>query len=158
MSEGNEKSEPTETRAEVEAVAMRLLARRDHGRRELARKLCRRGFDDLLVEKVIEDCAQRGYLDDARFADHQSAILVRKCWGPRQIRKKLRARGVDDKFIDAALDNHGDNQIWQTKARQRLHARFGPAEELEQRDLQRAFRHLRYRGYHPQLIRRLLFD
>ncbi len=146
------------TRADVEAAATRLLARRGHAREELKRKLRRRGFEESMISQVLDHFVERGIVDDRRFADEQAAILVRKCWGPVQIRKKLRARGVDDRFIDEALDEFDAPAIWRDHARQRLQARFGAAAELDERDQRRAYRHLRYRGFRPAMIRRLLFD
>ena len=146
------------TKADVEAVAYRLLARRDHARRELADKLRRRHFDTALIEEVLDECAASGYLDDRRFSLHQGGILARKCWGPLQIRQKLRLRGVAADIIDDTLETLRDDFDWEHQARDRLHCRFDTADKLDTDDRARAYRHLTYRGYPSALVRRILFD
>ncbi len=146
------------TVADVEKVAYRLLARRDHAHGELVRKLRRRDFPDELIEQVVDDCVDSGYVDDRRFAREQGRMLVRKCWGPHQIRKKLRARGVDDTIIDDAIEQLGEKFDFKAQAKQRLESKFGDPAGLDDRDQQRAYRHLIHRGYPADLIRRLLFD
>lgn len=143
---------------EVEAAAMRFLGRRDYGREELARKLRKRDFPDQLIEEVLNSYEEAGYLDDARFAAVQGAILARKCWGPRQISYKLRSRGIDEATVERALDEIGEDESWTERARERLQSRFGDPRQLDEKELGRAYRHLTYRGYSPPLVRRLLFD
>jgi regulatory protein len=48
--------------------ALDLLARRDHSRGELKRKLSRRGFAEEELEDTLERLTSQGLLDDARFA------------------------------------------------------------------------------------------
>lgn len=146
------------TLADVEAAALRLLSRRDHGRGELADKLRRRQLPPEHIEVVLDELEARGYLDDARFAEEQGAILARKCWGPRQIAHKLRSRGIDQANVDAALAEIARREVWKDRARQRLLSRFGEPSELDQSQKQRAYRHLTYRGYSPGLVRGILFD
>lgn len=156
MGEMSNDEEPT--RGDVEAAAARFLARRDHARVELAQKLERHDFPDELVEEVLDSLEEFGYLDDERFALVQGGILARKCWGPRQIAQKLRSRGVDDSIIDEALAEIGREEDWRERALQRMISRFGHPRELNESERQKAFRHLTYRGYSGNLIRRLLFD
>ncbi len=148
----------SDERDEVEARAYRLISMREHGREELARKLRQRDFEPGAIEEVIQELERLGYIDDQRFAREQSAILVRKCWGPRQIRGKLRKRGVDAEAIEAAMEALDEEVNWFDVARERLESRFGEAKDLDQATMEKAFRHLRYRGFRPHRIRRLLFD
>lgn len=151
-----EKDQPT--RADVESAAHRYLSRRDHARGELARKLRAKDLPEDLIDEVLDSLTQVGYLDDERFAQTQGSILARKSWGPRQISHKLRARGIDDSIIEAALTEISQHYDWQTQAQERLRARYGRAEDLDDSQRAKAFRHLTYRGFAPALIRRLLFD
>ena len=74
--------------------AERLLARRDHGREELRRKLLRRGYASAAVESVLDDLARRGYLDDGKFCREFARQALEKGHGPAYIRAKLALRGV----------------------------------------------------------------
>lgn len=155
-SQKGEQDQPN--RADVEAAAYRFLGRRDYAVEELARKLRQKELPEGLIDEVLESLQQAGYLDDQRFALVQGAILARKNWGPRQISHKLRARGVSETVVEEALSEIGRDVDWTASAKERLHDRFGRAEELDDDQRPRAFRHLTYRGFAPALIRRLLFD
>ena len=77
------------------AKAADLLARRDHFRAELARKLTQRGFPDEVVGVAIDRLAELGYLDDAAAARRWAAVAVeRKGFGPRRLLAELTRRGV----------------------------------------------------------------
>lgn len=153
------KSEPKEhTREDVEAAAYRFLARRDHAREELRQKLGRYDFEPELVEDVLSELVERGYLDDARFAYTQGHVLARKGWGPSQIAHRLRQRGIESNLIDGVLDEVEAERGWSARASEYLDGKFGAPSEFDDRTLKRAFRHMVYRGYAPGLVRRLLFD
>lgn len=146
------------TREDVEAAAYRLLARRDHACGELRQKLGRYDFEPELVEAVLSELVDRGYLDDARFAETQGQALARKGWGPAQIAHRLRQRGVESVHIDAVLDRVEAEASFRVRASEYLRGKFGAPETLDERAQRRAFRHMVYRGYAPGVVRRLLFD
>ena len=150
--------DPQATREEVQRVAYRLLSRRDHARTELVRKLRDRKLPRELIEQVVDDLQQAGYVDDRQFALDQGAILARKQWGPNRIRQKLRDRGIADALVDQTLQQLAGQFDFPEMAFERLESKFGPPDQLDDRARQKAFRHLRHRGYAPGLIRRLLFD
>ena len=81
------------------ATALGFLARRDHTRVELARKLSKKGFDREEVDAVLDGLAARGLLDDRRTA----SLLVRSRTGRGRARlaAELAAKGVSRE--DAAL-------------------------------------------------------
>lgn len=145
-------------RNEVRHAAHRLLGRRAHAREELARKLEERDFDPDLIREVLDDCVEAGYVDDEEFARDQGSMLARKSWGPHKIRAKLTRRGVDGAIVDRALEKLGEEYDWEQQALSKLRSKFGDPAELDDRDQQRAYRHLMHRGFGSGLIRRLLFD
>ena len=71
--------EPACTRAAVE-----LLARREHSRRELVRKLDARGFPAELVLRVLDELERTGVLANARFTDSFVRSRVAKGQGPQR--------------------------------------------------------------------------
>ncbi|WP_158542584.1 regulatory protein RecX [Lujinxingia litoralis] len=153
------KSDPKEhTREDVEAASYRFLARRDHARGELRQKLERYDFDPALVEDVLDELEARRYLDDARFARTQAALLAQRGWGPAQIAHRLRQRGVDAAVVEPVLDELAEEEPWPRRAAHYFEGKFGAPGQLEDRAQKRAFRHMVYRGYAPGLVRRLLFD
>ena len=146
------------THSDVESAAYTYLARRDHSRAELQKKLIGKDFPPALIDEVLDTLEEAGYVDDGNFARHQGSILARKCWGPLQIRAKLRARGLASDLIDEALAEIASEEDFSSHALHRLTSRFGDTSTLDQKTRQKAYRHLVHRGYSPQLIRRLLFD
>lgn len=88
--------------------AVKLLASRDHSVHELRAKLAKYEEDGEAVGRVIEQCLEMRYLDDARFARTFSESLERKGKGPRFIEMELARRGVDGGIISEVVDKGGD--------------------------------------------------
>ena len=144
--------------AEIESAAMRYLARRDYSTGELRTKLRRKEFDAVAIDTVLDDFVERGWIDDERFAEQQASILHRKEWGPFQVVKKLTKHGVPSDLARGVVDDLGRSKGWERTCRARLVSRFGDPSQLDQDEMASAYRHLTYRGFHPNLVRRLLFD
>jgi regulatory protein len=75
--------------------ALRLLARRDHSKVELKRKLIQRGFPSGICDGIIAMLAEKGYIDDRRFAERwaEAALAAGRCFGLR-MKLELQQRGV----------------------------------------------------------------
>lgn len=85
--------------------ALELLARRSHSRFELDRKLAGRGFSPEEVRGALDRAAQRGYLDDGRFArDFVRQKLGRGPLGSRRLLAELARRGVSTEHAASALE------------------------------------------------------
>ena len=85
---------------------MRFLARREHTRAELARKLASRAQEGEDVERVLDELARKGWLSDARFAE-QAARAKSRRFGPIKLAHYLRSRGVGEEAITAGLQRAG---------------------------------------------------
>ena len=90
----------------LNARAMRLLARREHSRHELRRKLARIASEGEDVDGVVEKLAQKGWLSDARYAEQAVRAKARR-FGPLKVAHELRAKGVADETIAAAFQAAG---------------------------------------------------
>jgi regulatory protein len=86
----------------LRARAMRFLARREHSRVELRRKLAPKAEEGEDLDALLDDLARRGWLSDARFAEQSVRARARR-FGPLRIAQQLRSRGVDDEAIAAAF-------------------------------------------------------
>lgn len=144
-----------ETVAELEQVAVRLLASREHSRAELRRKLAARGGEAAVVEAVLDGLAQRRLQSDARYAEQYVAQRASRGYGPARIRAELRERGIEDAVIADWLDER--DPVWQERLAEVARKRFGAAGPADFRDRARRARFLEYRGFPPELIRRVLF-
>jgi regulatory protein len=122
---------------------MRFLARREHTRAELKRKLAARAEEGEDVDALLDDLAQRGWLSDARFAEQAARAKARR-FGPLKLAHYLKSRGVGEEAIAAGLRGAGAEgeasleRIW----RSRFHA--VPADEREKL---RQVRFLQGRGF-----------
>ena len=132
--------------------ALRHLARRDHSRAELARKLAAHGDADE-IDAVIERMGELGLQSDTRYAE---AFVRGKAgrFGASRLRSELARRGVDRDLIDEAIagecvESEGD------RARAVLRGRFTEP-PADAREWARQARFLQTRGFAPDLIRKLL--
>ena len=80
--------------AAVRRAAMDLLARREHGRMELSRKLRSRGAPPDLIEPALEKLADEGLLSEARYLESFVRMRANAGYGPLRIREELTQRGL----------------------------------------------------------------
>lgn len=104
------------------AVALRLLARREHSRRELSLKLRQRRFADDLIREVLDEYEAEGWLDDSRFAEVYARQRLDLGYGPLRIVGELQQRGVRE--TPACLDDM-DEAAWCHNAIRLRDRRFG---------------------------------
>ncbi len=137
---------------ELKRRAIGLLARREHGRAELSRKLAAHGTEEEIAQ-VLAELESQGLLSDARAASAyvraQGARL-----GLARLREGLRARGLDPEsaaegFADLGSELDRARAVWQKK--------FGTP-PADPREWARQARFLQSRGFAADVIRRLLKD
>lgn len=94
---------------EARQQALRYLNGRPHLESELSVKLIRKGYDKVIIHKVLDYLRDKGFLDDARYIEQfvQEAIRAGKS-GPLRIRQKLLTKGADRGLIDTALLAYDD--------------------------------------------------
>ena len=84
--------------------ALRLLALRGRSRAELRKKLAERDFSESVVERVLENLGELGYLDDEAFAVNRARHLaVNRLYGDRKIEEQLREKGIAREAARAAI-------------------------------------------------------
>jgi len=104
----------------LKARAMRLLARREHSRAELGRKLAPKVAEGEDLEAVLDELAARGWLSDTRYAEHSIRAKARR-HGPIKLAHALRAKGVDEEAIAAGFRAAGIDgassleTVWKTR-------------------------------------------
>ena len=138
---------------ELRQRAIKLLARREHSRAELARKLSPLGTQEE-IDAVLADLAQSGLLSDARAA----AAYVRTHavrFGGQRLRQTLRQKGIDREVIDAELGARDDAADELTRARAVWTRKFAAA-PADAKEWARQARFLQSRGFSSDVIRKLL--
>jgi len=129
-----------------------LLARREHSRRELGRKLAQKAFDPDTIREVLDALEREGLLSSGRFAESFVAARAARGQGPVRIARELAERGVEsprDWLDDARYD-------WDRLARDVRRKKFGEALPNAFKDKARQARFLEYRGFSQDQIRRAL--
>lgn len=98
--------EPTfeEQLAAARAYAMRSLARRESAESELARRLRQQGYQEEVIEAVLDHCRGYNWVNDERYGAMAVRAGAAKGQGPLKIRFDLRRKGLDDGQIDAAFE------------------------------------------------------
>jgi len=135
--------------AELKARALRFLARREHSRAELSRKLAPHAESAEALLFLLDELEQRKQLSDERYAEVRSHWMARK-YGAAKIRQDLKAKGVADAVV-ARVSSHDELE----RARAIL-ARKYRDEPSTREDKARRMRFLQSRGFSFDTIRAAL--
>jgi regulatory protein len=128
-----------------ERAALDLLARREHSRRELERKLDARGFAEELIAPTLDALEESGELASARFTESFIRARAAKGQGPARIRAELAERGIDREQAAELLQSADID--WTAIAISVRDKRFGAAPPTDYNDRARQARFLQYRGF-----------
>lgn len=138
----------------VRRTAMDLLARREHGRVELSRKLRLRGASAELIEGALDRLEADGLLDESRYLQSYVGSRARSGYGPLRIREELAQRGMQREAIAQALAEAGID--WAAQLRDVWRRRFAAQLPADAKARAQQGRFLTYRGYPADLVGRLL--
>lgn len=134
---------------ELRARALRLLARREHTRQELDRKLSPHAASSEDLKGLLAGLKQKNQLSEERFAEERARRLSRK-YGAARIRQDLKAKGVSDELIERV--SPADEL---ERARAILERKYRvPASSREERA--KRMRFLQSRGFASEIIFKLL--
>ena len=133
--------------------ALRMLARREHARAELARKLAAYAESGDEVEALLDDLTARRLLSDARYVE--ARINARRArFGDARLAFELRTQGVDEALVDAALAT-GDDEL--SRARLIWQRKFaGKPCAGDARERARQNRFLLSRGFSAETVRQVM--
>ena len=138
----------------VRRAAMDLLARREHGRVELTRKLRKRGAPEDMIDTALQRLSEEGLLSEARYLESFVAYRARAGYGPLRIREELGQRGLARGDVDQALRESGID--WFEQLRETWQRKFAGRLPADARERAQQGRFLAYRGYSLDMIGRLL--
>ena len=131
--------------------ALRLLARREHARAELARKLKPHAESGESLEALLDDLTARRLLSDERYVEMRLNARAAR-FGNARLAYELRTQGVSEELLGAALAASDDElararAVWQRKFGERT---------LEASERARQMRFLLSRGFSGETVRRVL--
>jgi regulatory protein len=140
------------TKNEIQRKALALLARREHSRFELRRKLLAKTDQDdaNVIDEVLQSLSDQGLQSDTRFAEAYVRMRSERGYGPLRIALELSERGLNEAVFDQFLTPEDD--FWFaliTRVRQK---RFGKSLPSDFAERARQMRFLQYRGFtHEQI-------
>jgi regulatory protein len=117
-----ESPSPEYPAADIHQIALDILARREHARRELARRLRRQGFSREAIDAELTRLEGAGLVSDERYA----RLFVRdrlavNPQGRRRVLGGLRAKGIGSEVAAAAINEvYEERGMSETEAAERL--------------------------------------
>jgi regulatory protein len=132
--------------------ALGLLARREHSRAELSRKLEQAGFFAADIGPLLDGFEAKKWLSDQRFAESYVADHRARA-GSVKLAYDLRQRGVSDAIIGSVLGENRDSEL--DRAREVWQKKFGTP-PVDAAATARHIRFLHSRGFTPDIIRRVI--
>lgn len=134
------------------ARALGYLARREHSRAELQRKLAAHAESPEALSRLLDDLEAKRLLSDRRYAE----VLARRRgerFGAARVRQELLAQGVDSAIVRESVGELARTEL--QRARAVWQRRFGaPATSATERARQMRF--LAQRGFSGEVIRRVV--
>ena len=146
------KTKSTPEPGELRERALRLLARREHSRAELARKLEQAGFVASDIEPLLDEFETKNWLSDRRFAESYVADHRARS-GSIKLAYELRQRGVPDSIIEAVISDNRDSEL--ARAREIWRKKFDAAPE-NAAETARQMRFMQSRGFTMEIAGKTL--
>ena len=141
--------------------ALKALGSRAHSIAELKMKLKRRAADAMSIDPVLSKLKQYGYLNDRKYAD--SFTTSRKeghGFGSERVLRELRGKQVPRIVAEQAVKEAYESSDELALADQLLQKKFRGKDLREflavPKNLQAAFRRLRYAGYNSSITIKVL--
>ncbi len=132
--------------------ALAMLARREHTRAEMARKLSPHCEYPEQIEQLLDTLVARGWLSETRFAESRANTLARK-FGSRKIEHDLNSRGVSAEVVEQTVARSLAQELENCRAA--WQRKFGalPQDAAERG---RQMRFLAGRGFSAEAVRQVL--
>lgn len=89
----------------AKAKALELLSHKALTVKMLQDELGKKGYDEVVIEQVVSEFQELGYIDDMNFAMLYLEYAASKLWGEKKIRYELSQKGVDANVIEDALSS-----------------------------------------------------
>ncbi len=142
-------------RKKIKVKALSFLARREHSRLELLRKLSQQFSARELVNEVLDELSEQGYQRDDRFTEMYIRTKIRSGYGPFRIKIELREKGVCESTVLSVLDRQMID--WFDLAKQSMQKRFvHMSDDLEKEEyikhVARQDRYLKNKGFYQEHI------
>ena len=140
---------------EIHDVCLRLLARREHSRKELLNKCLIKGYDKSDILAVIEDLARQGWQDDLRYAESYARHRIQKGYGPVFIIYQLQQNGINAVDLEDIVETVAGS--WMDVLEQVYDKKYKHNKRMDRQEWAKRSRFLMQRGF-PAAMISLLFN
>jgi regulatory protein len=137
---------------DLKTRALRYLARREHSRLELERKLAPHTDDAAELETVLDEMERRGWLSAQRVVE-QTLHNRRTRYGSRRIVRELEDKGIAEALITEAARQLRAGEV--DAAREVWRRKFGTLPG-DARERARQMRFLLGRGFEPEAVNKVV--
>ncbi len=135
----------------IRTKALYLLARRDHAKSELFRKLSLKGFPSAAIRTVLDELENENLLNEERFIASFIRFRSSKGYGPLKICAELAKHGIDHTRIKTS--EIWQETAWHERAICARIKRFGETIPQNKEERLQQARFLQYRGFSSVDIR-----
>ncbi len=93
-----------EGRFAIKSYFMKLLGRRDHARKELFDKALKKDYPKEVIQNVLDELQEKGYINDKGFAEKFAADKTTLSkWGPAKIKSHLYKKGISNTVAEQSI-------------------------------------------------------
>lgn len=142
--------EESQVAKEIEAICLRLLARREHSQQELLNKLALRGFDRDDAQPVLDELAEQGWQDDLRYAEGYARFRIQKGYGPIRVRHELKQNGIAAFDLESIVQEEAGS--WMALLEQVYSRKYSHNTALDRNEWAKRSRFLLHRGFSGAMI------
>ncbi len=132
--------------------ALDILARREHTRLELSRKLKAKDFSDEEIEDQLDTLKQEGLQSDERYTESYVNMRRNRGYGPLKIKQELQQRGVAGELVELFVE-FNDN-AWLETACQAYEKKFAAKPLDTANERAKRMRFLQSRGFTGDIIQK----
>jgi regulatory protein len=154
MKRRDEQADKAKPKPSAYTKALGLLARREHSRRELGRKLDQGGYEREEAGAALERLGEQSYQDDERFGQVLVRSRANHGYGPQRIRAELKSHGLGDAAIRQLLQEA--EQDWDQLAADQLRRRYGATAPGDAAERAKRAQFLLRRGFDGSSVRAAL--
>jgi regulatory protein len=134
----------------IRETCLRLLARREHSRKELLDKMVIKGFNKDDVLAVIDELVLQGWQNDQRYAESYVRYRMQKGAGPIRIINELRQTGIDAAIVDEIMQKTGGS--WMDLLERVYLRKYKQDTSVDRNEWAKRSRFLLQRGFSTDMI------
>ena len=137
---------------------MKKLSQRSYSSFELHAQLKERLVSQVTIDRVIEECAHLGYVDDKAWLEQFIQMQLLRKSGPKMIEAKLYQKGVPKSFYEPVLVNLATHKDQKEAIERLIQTRFRSKNLSDFKERQKVFGALVRKGFDFEVVKEAIKD